>query len=162
MLMYVMSMFYLGCGHLESFVIIDQPGHGRLLNPADRNSFGCGNLSQDSGKMPGDGTDEMYFVNPVIVLHHITFEEIGKAPVHDPADALVSNIVEQERSHAGKKTTGKGLAVDLVDDHRRGELLLLQQLLPQSRSELVLECVTHQLPAQGGTATLVTQDETEG
>ena len=65
-----------------------------MLNLANHNSLGCCNLSRYRSKMPGNGTDEMNFEMHVIILHYIAFEEIGKATVHDLADAIVTNIVE--------------------------------------------------------------------
>src|SRR5690554_2616472 len=112
--------------------------------------------------MPCNGTHK---VNPaflIIVLHHIPFEECGETIGYNPSDTFIIYMPEQERREGCQETTGEGLPVDTLDNNRRCEVVLLQQLLSESQGELILQCIAHQLSAPSGTAAFITQDKAEG
>ncbi len=98
----------------------------------------------------------------IVVLHHVPVEESGEPISYNLSDALIVKVTEQEGCKGCQETTGEGLPVDTLDNERRCEVVLLQQLLSQSQGELILQCVAHQLSAQYGAAAFITQDKAEG
>ena len=68
------------------------------------------------------------------------------------------DVLKQEWRQRSQETVSTGLAIHVLDNQLRGELISIEELLCQVGWQLALEHIAHKALAQNGTTTLVAKN----
>ena len=98
----------------------------------------------------------------IIVLHDVPFQESLETVQHQRAHTRLVQILSEEWRQACQEAVRERFTVYTVDDVCRFQIELLEELLFQFRSHLILQNIAYQQLAQASTATFVAKDEAQG
>ena len=156
-----MSFCESSISYLLLLVIFDQSLHRGLDDASERHAFSLESLFELRTEIVSDRAVEAYGqLVPSVVEADVAHEETAEIFYHEAVDALVFDVLCQERHERCEEAVRHLLTVDALNDIGTCEMEFLLKAQAYVLRQLTLEDVAHEVLAQHGTAALIAKDET--